>query len=84
MVEGDCGGCVETTRTDKNLILSENKKFLQSRASHVTGNGDHVPWFRLAAVLLDPNRSIKLIPSVSEGCHTTKERAGQAQCALLF
>jgi Fe-S cluster biogenesis protein NfuA len=31
IVEGDCGGCVETTRTAKNLILSETKNF----CSHV-------------------------------------------------
>ena len=41
---------VETTQTAKNLILSANEKFLQSCESHVTGNGDHVPWFRLGCI----------------------------------
>jgi len=43
IMEEGCGG---TTQTAKNLILSANEKFLRSCESHVTGNGDHVPWFR--------------------------------------
>ena len=49
-MEADCGGCVKTTRTDNNLILSKNKKFLRSTCFHVTGNGDHVPLFRSPVV----------------------------------
>jgi hypothetical protein len=41
---GDCGGCVEATQNDKNVISSENKIFL----NHVTQNPNHVPLFRLA------------------------------------
>ena len=68
ILEEDCGG---TTQTAKNLILSTNEKFLRSCESHVTGNGDHVPWFRFVMYCLPNSKSsVKLILSVSEWSYT--------------